>query len=329
MREPVAASKRTPRLPQSKDPSPAPVRAGACATGDGRVFEADTLVSTLEGPALASLLGERLAKSRAGLAAMKSSPVTVVALAWPGGPWAPKGFGALVPRGEGIRSLGVLYPSSLFTGRAPAGSVLTTSFLAGALDPVIADLPDAEVVEIATREAKLLHPGLPAAPTRHWIFKLAARDPADPALPLPDARGPRGGPEVPSRPRPDGRLARRDRDGRAHRARRDPRRRALSGPPRIESARDPQAPTASPRSPRGRRSAPPPGAPARSAPPPTSGHASTSRTRRASRRGRSRARPSPPRSRAGSPSRRPPPSRGRRAASTSSRTTSRSSWIPP
>ncbi len=152
-------------------PLPGPGPRWRVRTGDGRVFEADTLVSTLEGPALASLLGERLAKSRAGLAAMKSSPVTVVALAWPGGPWAPKGFGALVPRGEGIRSLGVLYPSSLFTGRAPAGSVLTTSFLAGALDPVIADLPDAEVVEIATREAKLLHPGLPAAPTRHWIFK--------------------------------------------------------------------------------------------------------------------------------------------------------------
>ncbi len=140
-------------------------------TVDGRVFEADTLVSTLEGPALAALLGDRLARSFAGLSAMKSSPVTVVALAWPSAPGAPRGFGALVPRGEGIRSLGVLYPSSLFSGRAPAGSTLTTSFLAGALDPAIADLPDAEVVEIATREAKLLHPGLPAAPTRHWIFK--------------------------------------------------------------------------------------------------------------------------------------------------------------
>jgi oxygen-dependent protoporphyrinogen oxidase len=152
-------------------PLPAPGPRWRVRTADGRAFEADTLVSTLEGPALASLLGDRLPRSGAGLSAMKSSPVTVVALAWPEAPGAPRGFGALVPRGEGIRSLGVLYPSSLFTGRAPAGSILTTSFLAGALDPGIADLGEAEVVEIATREAKVLHPSLPAAPSRHWVFR--------------------------------------------------------------------------------------------------------------------------------------------------------------
>ena len=147
---------------------------------DGRSWDADVLVSTLEGPALARLLGDRLPRSGVGLAAMETSPITVVAFAWPEGPGSPKGFGALVPRGEGIRSLGVLYPSSLFSGRAPAGSILTTSFLGGALDPALAASSDAEVLAVAADEAKRLHPGL-TAPTRSWIFRWPA---AIPQIPL-------------------------------------------------------------------------------------------------------------------------------------------------
>ena len=162
-------------------PLPSPGPRWRVRTADGQTFDAETLLSTLEAPALARLLGDRLPRSFAGLAAMKTSPVTVVALAWPDGPGSPKGFGALVPRGEGIRSLGVLYPSSLFTHRAPAGSILTTSFLGGALDPALAAAPDAEVLAVATDEAKRLHPGLPGAPTRSWIFRWAA---AIPQIPL-------------------------------------------------------------------------------------------------------------------------------------------------
>ena len=150
-------------------------------TADGRTFEADTVLSTLDAPPLARLLGDRLPRSGAGLAAMKTSPVTVVALAWPDGPGAPKGFGALVPRGEGVRSLGVLYPSSLFAGRARAGSILTTSFLGGALDPALAAAPDAEVLAVATGEAKRLHGGL-TAPTQSWTFRWPAAIPQIPLL---------------------------------------------------------------------------------------------------------------------------------------------------
>ncbi len=148
---------------------------------DGRSWDADVLVSTLEAPVVAHLFGDRLPRSNASLAKMKSSPVTVVALACPDGPASPKGFGALVPRGEGIRSLGVLYPSSLFAGRAPAGSILTTSFLGGALDPDLAAAPDAEVLAVATDEARRLHPGLPA-PVNSWIFRWPAAIPQIPLL---------------------------------------------------------------------------------------------------------------------------------------------------
>jgi len=55
---------------------------------------------------------------------------------------APAGFGVLIPPGEGLRTLGVLFPSSIFAGRAPDGHWLHTGFLGGANDPEAVDLPD-------------------------------------------------------------------------------------------------------------------------------------------------------------------------------------------
>jgi oxygen-dependent protoporphyrinogen oxidase len=53
-----------------------------------------------------------------------------------------EGFGFLVPRTEGVRTLGTIWNSSLFPGRAPAGHVSMTSFTGGATDPEIATWPE-------------------------------------------------------------------------------------------------------------------------------------------------------------------------------------------
>jgi len=61
-------------------------------------------------------------------------------------PAPPEGFGFLAPRSEGLRTLGSIWNSSLFTGRAPEGHVLTTNFIGGATDPEAIRLSDEDLV---------------------------------------------------------------------------------------------------------------------------------------------------------------------------------------
>ncbi len=59
------------------------------------------------------------------------------------------GFGLLVPRVEKVRTLGTIFNSSLFPGRAPEGSVTLTSFIGGATDLDAVKFPDSEISRIA------------------------------------------------------------------------------------------------------------------------------------------------------------------------------------
>lgn len=56
------------------------------------------------------------------------------------------GFGYLIPREEGLHTLGTLWDSSIFHNRAPEGHVLLRSMLGGACFPEYLELPDKEVV---------------------------------------------------------------------------------------------------------------------------------------------------------------------------------------
>jgi oxygen-dependent protoporphyrinogen oxidase len=63
-----------------------------------------------------------------------------------------EGFGFLIPRSEGLRTLGTVWNSSLFRNRAPEGSVLLTSFIGGATDPQAVTLSAEEISAIVHRE---------------------------------------------------------------------------------------------------------------------------------------------------------------------------------
>jgi protoporphyrinogen/coproporphyrinogen III oxidase len=73
------------------------------------------------------------------------------------------GFGFLCAQGEDLRVLGVVFESTVWPGRAPAGTVLLRCIFGGARDPRAAALPEAELVAHARADlAKAL--GLTAAP---------------------------------------------------------------------------------------------------------------------------------------------------------------------
>jgi oxygen-dependent protoporphyrinogen oxidase len=71
---------------------------------------------------------------------------------------APKGFGMLIPPGEGLRTLGILFPSSVFAGRAPEGHYLHSGFLGGARDPDAAELPDDKLLSLVQRAQEQAFP---------------------------------------------------------------------------------------------------------------------------------------------------------------------------
>jgi oxygen-dependent protoporphyrinogen oxidase len=94
-------------------------------------------------PEIASPLGE-----------IEYAPIAVVSLGYHGQDvgHSLEGFGFLIPRSEGLRSLGTVWNSSLFPDRVPQGSVLFTSFIGGATDPQAIALPVEEISAIVHRE---------------------------------------------------------------------------------------------------------------------------------------------------------------------------------
>lgn len=57
------------------------------------------------------------------------------------------GFGFLIPRKENVVTLGSLFSSTLFEGRAPEGHVMMTSFIGGRQNPASADMTDEQLID--------------------------------------------------------------------------------------------------------------------------------------------------------------------------------------
>jgi oxygen-dependent protoporphyrinogen oxidase len=83
-----------------------------------------------------------------------------------------QGFGFLIPRSAHLRTLGTVWNSSLFEGRAPHDHVLMTSFIGGAKDGNALALPPEELSAIVHREVSVILgiKGEPAASkvTPYW-----------------------------------------------------------------------------------------------------------------------------------------------------------------
>jgi oxygen-dependent protoporphyrinogen oxidase len=106
------------------------------ATSAGPVA-ARRVVLAVPADAAARLLEAATAGGSRAIAEIPYALVALVSLGWRreevGHPL--DGFGFLVPRREGLRLLGCLFPSELFPGRAPEGHVALAAFAGGRTDP--------------------------------------------------------------------------------------------------------------------------------------------------------------------------------------------------
>jgi protoporphyrinogen/coproporphyrinogen III oxidase len=110
----------------------------ATAAGDAAALTADTM------PELASKL-RVFHRAPAALVYLGVASKLV--------PRAADGFGALIATGEDPRVLGIVFESTVWPGRAPAGFALLRCIFGGSRDPEVTALPDVELVELARRDA--------------------------------------------------------------------------------------------------------------------------------------------------------------------------------
>jgi oxygen-dependent protoporphyrinogen oxidase len=139
-------------------------RAGEAAERwDGAVIAipAEDAVSVIEQPALATRLR-----------AFHRAPTAVVYLGFPAAAIKREhdGFGFLVALGENVRVLGVVFESIVWPDRAPDDHVLLRCIFGGGRDPEAATLPDASLIDHATRDVRTVL-GITAAPVHQSVVR--------------------------------------------------------------------------------------------------------------------------------------------------------------
>lgn len=119
-----------------------------------REISAKRLVVAVPPKDAAALLAPGFAKLARELDEIVLSPMALVHLAVNGDDSRaiPDGFGFLVPRSQGLRTLGCLFASRMFPERAPQGHTLLAAYVGGMLDPGALALGEEELVELVRKE---------------------------------------------------------------------------------------------------------------------------------------------------------------------------------
>jgi len=116
--------------------------------GEIKTITGSTLVVSAPAYVSARLLGGVAPEVAALIAEIPYVSIASVPLAYRVEQIARKldGFGFLAPRGEGLRTLGSIWNSFLFAGRAPEGWICLTNFIGGATDAEAVKLGDEELI---------------------------------------------------------------------------------------------------------------------------------------------------------------------------------------
>jgi len=126
----------------------------------GLIPENSNLVLSIPAPELATLLDSRDPVAAQALRAIEYSPLitcTVFIRSDSFTKHPPRGVGVLIPRGEGLRILGVLFNSSAFPERTKNSEIHSyTVMLGGTSDPKALELSDLEVRDLIETELKTL-----------------------------------------------------------------------------------------------------------------------------------------------------------------------------
>ncbi|HEY3803754.1 MAG TPA: protoporphyrinogen oxidase [Kofleriaceae bacterium] len=125
----------------------------------------DRAVLALPAAAAIPLVASTVPELATKLAGLSRAPIALVYLGVDEAslpPDALAAFGLLVAKGEALRVLGIVFESTVWAGRAPAGRVLLRCVYGGSRDPSAPSLGDAELIDQACRDvARALE--LPAA----------------------------------------------------------------------------------------------------------------------------------------------------------------------
>jgi len=142
-----------------------------CLSGDEEITT-NQLILAVPAYVAAGLVEISIPQLAAHLKAIEYAPMCVVSSAYERSRVANRldGFGFMVPRREGLRTICTFWNSSLFGARAPEGHVVMTSFAGRELRDSFGEISEEECAQVVEAEnARIL--GIAAKPLEHVVWK--------------------------------------------------------------------------------------------------------------------------------------------------------------